>query len=143
MSHNSNHSPTFRTAYGPSLRTVVIDAGPTEESPGAVQEFRDECDINNIMLDVGKLGYTDWLNARQGSYEDVTDVDFRSAMDTVLRAQEAFDALPSEVRDRFANSPERFLAACHDPAMADELVRLGLREPPVPPVPPSPPPAKE
>ena len=129
----------FVTSYGRKLK-VTIDASATDESPGAIQAFKDECDINNIMLDVVRQGTTEWLSRREGTYEDVTGVDFQSCMDTVLRAQQAFDDLPADLRDRFANDPERFLNFVHDPRSAEEMLRLGLRNPPpAPPAPVAPP----
>lgn len=132
MSMNSSHSGVFRTSYGPKLQ-ITIDASASDDSPGAIQSFKEECDINNIMLDVVRQGTTEWLSRREGTYEDVTGIDFQSAMDTVIRAQEAFDDLPADLRDRFSNDPERFLNFVHDPKSADELLRLGLRNPPPPP----------
>lgn len=137
----------FVTAFGPTLSDEVgVDASASEENgPGAVQSYRDECDINNIMGDVERSGAAQWLATREGTFEDVTGVDFQSAMDTIVRAQEAFEDLPSNVRDRFANDPARFLDFVHDEKNRAEMVALGLaREPVVPPVvPPSVPPSPE
>jgi len=80
-------------------------------------------------------------------------------MNTIIAAQRAFEALPAKIRDRFANSPERFLAFLADPDNLDEAVKLGLvnkpepeinlpggnqpPQPPAPPPPAAPPPAPE
>lgn len=127
----------FVTAFGPKLR-VRVDASATDESPGAIQSFREECDINNIMTQVERTGVADWRARMPGSFEDVTGIDFQSSMDKILRAQEAFDALPSAIRDRFGYDPARFLMFCEDKANQEELVRLGLADAPPPPPPPEP-----
>lgn len=119
----------FQSAYDRTYVDPGIDASATDDSPGAVQEFKEESDINNIMRNVQLTGATDWLNNMAGTYEDVTGVDFQTCMDQTMRAQEAFDALPSSIRDRFQNNPVAFLDFVHDPGNADEMVRLGLREP--------------
>ena len=127
---------SFVTAFGPKLSGEIgVDASAGEENgPGAVQSYRDECDINQIMADVQRTGAAEWLATRPGTYEDVTGVDFQSAMDTIVRATEAFEALPSGVRDRFANDPARFLDFVHDEKNIPEMIALGLaREGAVPP----------
>lgn len=129
MSMNRKHKGGFVTAYGAKL-VLGIDASATEESPGAIQSFKDECDINNIMLNVQRSGAAAWLAEKAGTFADVTGMDFQTSMDLIINAQEAFDALPSHVRDRFANDPSRFLDFVHDKGNQDELVRLGLADPP-------------
>lgn len=120
----------FVTAYGPKL-VLGVDAHASEENGmGAIQAYKDECDINCIMSKNFETGALSWLNAMQGTYEDVTGCDFQTCMDQVVRAQEAFDALPSKLRDRFANDPQRFLDFVHDPSNAQEMITLGLRNPP-------------
>lgn len=118
----------FITAFGPKLSDVIgVDASASPENgPGAIQSYREECDINNIMGEVERSGAAQWLATREGTFEDVTGVDFQSAMDTIVRAQEAFDDLPATVRDRFANDPARFLDFVHDPKSERELVEMGL-----------------
>lgn len=120
------------SAYGPKLE-VGIDAGPTDDFPGAIQSFKEEADINNIMRGIQRTGATDWLNNKAGTFEDVSGMEFQTAMDQILRAQEAFDALPSSVRDRFNNNPETFLNFFHAPGNQEELYRLGLAVRPVAP----------
>lgn len=115
-------------AFGP-FAVVNIDASATDDDPGAVQSFAEECDINNIMRDVQNIGMTDWINARRGTYEDITVTDFQECMDTIIRAQEAFEELPSGVRDRFANDPVKFLDFVHTEGNEAELVKLGLTNP--------------
>ena len=97
------------------------------EPSQAKQSFRDECDINNIMARytvTGLLG--DDLNDRQGQFADVaSSVDYHTAQNIVLQAQEVFNELPSKVRARFRD-PGEFLAFIEDPSNREEAIELGL-----------------
>lgn len=97
------------------------------------QDFRDECDINNIIKAFTLTGQISHISAKAatGVFADLPDdLDFQTAMNVVARASEAFDALPAKIRDRFHNNPAEFLAFVEDPANADELVQLGIRDKP-------------
>lgn len=107
------------------------------------------CDIHNILKQFSQRGFEELVreNAARGQYLDLTELpDYQDALDIVIRADNAFAALPSQIRDRFANDPARFIQFLSDPANQDEAIRLGLatdnRPPPPPPAPPSDPPAK-
>lgn len=58
-------------------------------------------------------------------------VDFRTAMEQVKQADEAFLRLPPVVRKRFDNDPALFLDFVDDPANENELRSLGLLRPKV------------
>ena len=44
----------------------------------------------------------------------------------VIRAAEAFAAMPADVRDRFQNDPGRFLEFANDASNYDEALKMGL-----------------
>jgi phage internal scaffolding protein len=104
----------------------AIDASPVEGEPGAMQQFRDQCDINNIMRRYQRTGALEWATKHEGTYADVTGITFQSAQDQLLRAEQLFADLPSSIRDRFANDPGAFLDFIHDSSNRDEAIRLGL-----------------
>jgi len=86
-----------------------------------------ECDINNILKryqNTGSLPYLIKQNPQYGDFSSISD--YQTSLNTVLHAQAQFNALSSEVRDRFHNDPEKFLSFCNNPDNADEMVRLGL-----------------
>lgn len=66
-------------------------------------------------------------------------VDLQSALEVVRRSQEAFDALPADLRFRFGNDPVAFMDFVQDESNKDEAIKLGLipkpEEPPPPPEP--------
>lgn len=95
----------------------------------AQQQFAEECDINTIVRRFGLTGELpkDVPVPQQGDFTEV--VDYKTAMDMVRKADEAFAAMSSAVRDRFANDPQRFLEFTSDPANADEARKMGLLKP--------------
>lgn len=96
----------------------------------AKQSFKDECDIN-VLIERFGIGYqVPQAGIRQPVYADFTEaVDFRSAMDAVVRARESFDALSADVRARFHHDPQEFVAFCGDVKNVDEMGKLGLLDP--------------
>ena len=52
-------------------------------------------------------------------------------MNIIIQAQDQFASLPANIRDRFANSPEKYLAFLADSANKEEAVKLGLVNAPV------------
>lgn len=90
------------------------------------QSFKDECDINNIMNRYIKTGEISHLNSTNPEYGFAPDFDFSEAMEMVQRAQDLFDELPANIRERFDNDPGEFMAFCEDPANGPEAAALGL-----------------
>jgi phage internal scaffolding protein len=93
------------------------------------QSEMEACDIHNILKQFSQQGFEQLVrdNAARGQYADLTALpDYQEALEIVLKSQEAFAALPSQVRDRFQNDPARFVEFLADPANQDEAIRLGL-----------------
>lgn len=91
------------------------------------QNFADECDFNNVLAKWQSSGLITHINSASPQYGDVSDIgDYQAAMDTVLKAQASFDALPAAVRERFANDPSQLLRFVQDPENTAEAIRLGL-----------------
>lgn len=102
-----------------------------EEPSMAEQQFKDECDINKIMEKYQKTGILP-VSQRQGVYADLTSVgSYQDALHAVMKAEEAFLQLPSEVRTRFRNNPQELIDFLEDEKNYDESVKLGLRDPKV------------
>lgn len=112
---------SFRHAYGPRLVVGLTFA----EQGKTKQSFRDECDINVIMRRFEQTGELP-LNQRPMLFGDCPDLDFQGAMQVVTGARERFMALPSDIRDRFANDPQRLISFISDPGNREEAERLGL-----------------
>lgn len=52
--------------------------------------------------------------------------DFQAAMNVIVESTQLFESLPSNVREKFANSPENFLKFVGNPENASEMYALGL-----------------
>lgn len=120
-------TPFLRTAYNydmdhASLETALI----CEVETRAKQEFKDECDINVI---VERFGLTGELPQGvsipfQADFEEVFD--YQSALNMLIAAEEAFMQYPADIRARFQNDPEQFVAFVSDEANKDQVKAWGL-----------------
>jgi len=89
-------------------------------------EFRDAADVNQIVSRYRVTGFLPQVPVKP-IYGDFSSVgDYQQALAKVARAEAAFMALPSWLRSKCGNDPERFLAWALDPANAAELVKLGV-----------------
>lgn len=107
------------------------------------QQFAEDANINNIIAKfqrTGVLGDDPDPNNLPlfGDFTARSASNYQTAMNTVVRAREQFDALPSEIRERFGYSPKALLKFLGDSNNYDEAVRLGLVRPNPAPVEPTP-----
>ncbi|QXP08621.1 MAG: internal scaffolding protein [Arizlama microvirus] len=100
----------------------------------AQQQYKDECDINNIAKQfglTGKLPQPVYLPTF-GDFSEITD--FQSALHAIQRAEASFMAMPSHIRERFNNDSQKFLEFTSDSRNAAEVRSLGLfKDAPTPP----------
>lgn len=93
-------------------------------------EFKQVCDINNIIAKYRQTGLLEHVSRYQGSYSDVViEGDLHTAMISVVQAEEAFLSLPSNIRKKFHNDPSEFLDFVNNSDNFDEMVKLGLANP--------------
>lgn len=94
------------------------------------QHFRDECDINQIMKRYRETGLLvdpmQRATAKPQFGDFSTEFDFMQAQNIIATARENFDALPSNIRERFGNNPASMLAFMEDEGNYDEAVKLGI-----------------
>lgn len=109
-------------------RPVVSTPDPVDSK--VQQHFKDQLEINNIMKRAQNGGFLPPA-PDSGMYLDMSCTDFREARDMLLRAREAFDRLPSDLRLRFGNDPAKACAWLSDPLNADEAIRLHMKPKPV------------
>lgn len=103
---------------------VTLDCGDEEITK---QSHKQECDINFIINQYQRTGLFTHINPQEPMYADLPEVmDYQESLNTIMRAEESFASLPSEVRDYFQNDPAAFLAAFGDPDQAEKLRELGL-----------------
>lgn len=79
------------------------------------QHHAKECDINTIMLRYEKTGVLTHIKKYEPTYGDVSDVDFKRALDTVSRVKTEFEELPAYVRAEYKNDVSQYLADMQTP----------------------------
>lgn len=100
-----------------------------EDETLAQQQFKEECDINTILERFGQTGEVP-TNVRQPLDMDFIEAyDFQSAQNALVEAQQAFDAMPAKVRERFKNDPAEFIEFFQLEENRAEGERLGLINP--------------
>lgn len=98
-----------------------------------------DADINTIVRRFGLTGTVPQVPLPP-TYQDFESVfDFQSAQNTIRQAQESFNALSADVRNRFNNNPHLFVAFCQNPDNIDDMRKMGLAVPKKEPVPEPPP----
>lgn len=67
------------------------------------------------------------MNLREAAFGDFSEeLDFHTAQNMVIAAQEAFMTIPAEIRSRFNNDPGQLMTWLNDKNNIDEAIRLGL-----------------
>jgi phage internal scaffolding protein len=107
---------------------VIVQLGTTTRTQ---QHFKDECDINLILAKYKKTGVLTHVSRARERYGDFSDYSgLADKMDVMVRANQAFELLPAELRNRFGNSVPAFLQYIEDPRHLDECVALGIYDKP-------------
>lgn len=91
------------------------------------QQFKGECDVNNILAKYKKTGLVTHLakhNAKFGDFS--TYEDYQQSLDKILTAQNSFNHLPSELRKKFDNDPGKLIEYLQDEKNHDEAIQYGL-----------------
>jgi phage internal scaffolding protein len=130
----------FRTAYDGLADTVSDETGLLCLDPTlAQQQFADESDINTIVNNFMRTGEMPDAVSKPnfGDFRGSVD-DYHEALNLVLAAQDAFAALPANIRTRFDNDAGKYVDFFNDPQNQDEAIALGLAEDSRPPQRPDP-----
>lgn len=99
------------------------------EHTKTIQSHAEDADINNIVRNFGITGRLP-ENVRVPDFGDFDVVtDYRQAIEAVREAEKSFMSMPSELRDRLGNNPQRFLEYCANPENHDEMRKFGLMVP--------------
>lgn len=90
------------------------------------QEFKEECDINEIIRRWTKTGQLPPPRGipQYGDFSNVTD--YTAAMRSIESADEAFSELPAYMRSRFNNNAGELLDFLADSDNTAEAIELGL-----------------
>lgn len=92
------------------------------------QHHRDDADLNVLMKRMGiKDGALLPVASDPRYYGDFTDeLDLQSSLLRVKNAQDRFNALPADLRDRFNNDPSKLFRFVTNEANKEEAIKLGL-----------------
>lgn len=100
-----------------------------------LQSFTNQVNINTIMKQAeqtGQLGNPQYASQVQGMYVDLTTIpNLHEAQNRIATANQSFDALPADVRNRFDNTPQKLLDFMSSETNIEESYSLGLRKRPV------------
>ena len=103
--NNYNYSPKHN-------RKVTIDASKDGRTQ---QHLKDECDINRIMERHRVTGMVTHLAKGEPQYGDFSNLgDYQDALNTMIRAEEAFMSLDAHVRRKFDNNPQQLIDYLED-----------------------------
>lgn len=116
-----------RTPFNYDADDVSLETAWVSDMPSLTQQqFKAECDINNIAKQFGLTGQLPGA-IYAPTFGDFTEVsDFQSALHAIQNATNSFMELPSSVRSRFQNDPALLVEFCSDPRNAAEAATLGL-----------------
>lgn len=119
--------PFVRSAYNYDMDAVSRETALNcRELTRTKQEFKLECDINNIIKQFGVTGHLP-ITSVQPLEGDFTNIDdYHSALNTINAADDNFLRLPSGIRERFNNDPNQFVDFCLNPANIEAVRDLGL-----------------
>jgi phage internal scaffolding protein len=119
-------APFLRTPYNYDTNAASNESSLVCLEPTmAQQHFKDECDINYVLKTFGIEGLQQTqLTPRYGDFSDV--VDYHSALNAVIAAEDEFMALPANIRTRFDNDPAKLIDFLGNDANRLEAESLGL-----------------
>lgn len=102
---------------------VTLDC---KDATRTVQDFKESCDVNYIMEKYQRDGIISQMS-RDPQVGDFSNFeDYHSALNQIMDAEIQFQEIPSKIRERFNNDPEKFFNFAVDPANLDELRKMGL-----------------
>nr|QJB19432.1 MAG: internal scaffolding protein [Microvirus sp.]QJB19673.1 MAG: internal scaffolding protein [Microvirus sp.] len=115
----------FRTKYNPhpprAYAFTCVEPSLTQ------QQFKDECDVNNILKKYQQTGLLSHVVKTQGNFGDFSSVeDYQTSLHKVMIAQDNFELLPSELRSKFNNDPSKLIGFINDPKNKEDCLKYGL-----------------
>lgn len=106
----------------------VYDKGPKNSK--VQQHFKDECDINQIVSKFLKTGEIK-QEMRNHTYGDFSEgLQYREAMNRIIKADDEFQRLPAAIRKRFGQDPGQLIEFLNDEKNREEAQEIGLIEKP-------------
>lgn len=109
-------------------RKVVIYTGDESKVQKSMQ---DETDIKNILAKYGRTGILPVMK-NEAIYGDFSNVpEYQEAQNILIKAENQFNSLSSDVRKKFDNDPAKMLEFVSKEENLEEMYDLGLAVRPV------------
>lgn len=104
--------------YSPSVDNdghIVLEEIGVKNLPEYIDSFRESCDINNLVARFN-AGDVTALSRTQGAFFDATQLPktYAEMLNTVINAEQTFNSLPLEIREKFDNSYVKWLSMMDD-----------------------------
>lgn len=104
--------------YSPSVDNdghIVLEEIGVKNLPEYIDSFRESCDINNLVARFN-AGDVTALSRTQGAFFDATALPhtYAEMLNTVINAEQTFNSLPLEIREKFDNSYVKWLSMMDD-----------------------------
>jgi len=121
-----NNLPKFRTPYAAEYRVPNRVQTTTEGVSLTRQEMKRETDINEIVNAYLKKGYISSINPKEPAFGDAPIIDYKTALDAVITADEKFQSLPAKLREFYRNDPQAFIDDLDSETPSDVLYEAGV-----------------
>ena len=104
--------------YSPSVDNdghIELEVIGVKNLPEYIDSFRESCDINNLVARFN-AGDVTALSRTQGAFFDATQLPhtYAEMLNTVINAEQTFNSLPIDIREKFDNSYVKWLSMMDD-----------------------------
>lgn len=124
MSEEQQQQTESRVSSIWDRKRVITDY--TQEPSLTKSEFKDECDINNVVARALRTGVLPGVD-REALYGDFSEVtDYATAQVKIAEAKQSFEQLPSDIKEQFDNDVTKLLDWIDNPDNEEEAIKLGL-----------------
>lgn len=117
----------FNTPYGKQPPRCFFE---TSGESLTQQHFQEETEINNILRSHDRNGVIEHINRGNAIYADFSGItDFSDALEQIREAQQEFQNIPWEIREKFKNDAGEFFKFASNPDNIQDLRDMGLANP--------------
>jgi phage internal scaffolding protein len=115
-------SNKYKTIWDRTRQVTDLAANPSLTK----SEYKDQCDINNVVQRALRTGVLPGTNL-EPLYADFSEIsDYATASIKIAEATQAFEQLPSNIKEQFDNDVNKLLDFVDDPENEEEAKQLGL-----------------
>lgn len=116
--------------YTPYINQKTVKPFETVGESMTQEQFAEESEINNILRSHDRNGVIEHINRGNAIYGDFSNItDFSDALQQIKEAQNEFQEIPWQIREKFQNDAGQFFKFASNPDNIQELRELGLANP--------------